>query len=174
MASQKASRTSQKLYFAKILLEGLPDVKQPNSMNAAAIDQAFVEAVCFHLFGAYQSLLREIIESYHMSIDQLDTTPIRTAQSVQAYCQQQGRMVPELNRLISLEEDANSWLAQLVSLYGNAIDTGANRSNASSATTANNAISMRSSDLDKIALLNEIHQQLPRLADDLRQSMEEW
>ena len=62
MASQHASRTSQKLYFAQLLQESLPKLKDDQVINVAAVDESITESIAFHLFGAYQSLIFEIVD----------------------------------------------------------------------------------------------------------------
>ncbi len=107
-----ASRTMQKLYSARLLLQHFDQVDQQDDLIRPAFVSAHADAVVFHLQGAVQALLYEIAETARLPQGEW-----KTAADLQRAAEEQGRVIPHLNRILELEKDSFSWLSQLNRRY---------------------------------------------------------
>ena len=107
-----ASRTMQKLYSARLLLQHFDQVDQQDEFIRPAYISAHADAVVFHLQGAMQALLYEIAETARLPQGEW-----KTAADLQQAADEQGCVIPHLNRILELEKDSFSWLSQLNRRY---------------------------------------------------------
>jgi len=107
-----ASRTMQKLFSARLLLEHLADADNQDELVRPAFKTAHIEAVLFQMQGAFQSLLYEIAETARLPKGEW-----HNSQDLQAAAEQHERFLPQLNILLELENDSFSWLSQFQQRY---------------------------------------------------------
>ncbi len=107
-----ASRTMQKLYSARLLLQHFDQVDHQDELIRPAYISAHADAVVFHLQGAMQALLYEIAETA-----QLPQGEWKTAADLRQAADVKGCVIPHLNRILALEKDSFSWLSQLNRRY---------------------------------------------------------
>lgn len=113
MAHELYTRTNQKIYFAGLSLEALGRAEEGRAMNAQALVQAGRESVLFHLYGALLGLCHEIAGFYRL--------PQANAPQVEQILNRevlQSIAIPELAELVELAHSPQTWLAQLLSAYG--------------------------------------------------------
>lgn len=112
MASERYTRTNQKLYFAGLALEGWRKAEAARAMNWQAQVQAEREAALFHLQGALLGLCHEIAGYYRLpEADAPEVSAILNAQVLSA------SPSPELAELLELAQQPDSWLGQLQGEY---------------------------------------------------------
>ncbi|MFB9885661.1 DUF6586 family protein [Balneatrix alpica] len=112
MTHPYATRTNQKLYFARLHLEALTQAHSSQGWNKHALIESYHESIVAHLFGAYHALLREIAQSYKLPPEQ-----VRVADDLMALLESRGYEGPEYLYIQQLLADQNSWLSQLVRSY---------------------------------------------------------
>lgn len=113
MAHELYTRTNQKIYFAGLALESLARAEEGRAMNAQAQVQAGRESVLFHLYGALLGLCHEIAGFYRLP--QANTARVEQILSREVL---DSIAIPELAELVELAQSPQTWLAQLLSAYG--------------------------------------------------------
>lgn len=112
MAHERYTRTNQKLFFAGLALENWRKAESLGSLGAQGQIQAEREAVLFHLYGAVLGLCHEIAGFYRSpGADVPRAEAFLTRQMLEQAPSQ------ELAELVELAEQADSWLAELLSAY---------------------------------------------------------
>lgn len=166
-----ASRTLQKLYSARLLLQHFDQLDQQDELVRPAYSTAHVEAVVFHLQGAVQALLYEIAETARMPVGHW-----RCAADLQAAAERQGRVLPQLNRLLELENESFSWLSQLNRRYQACWlpETSKADTAASKETSGAQLIAVAQDGASDQQQLNLWLESLQVLIADLRQTMQEF
>lgn len=112
MSEVYLARTNQKLNFVRLHLDALQAAQASTAWSKHALIESYQESVLFHLVSAYSSLLREIAERY-----QLDVETITTLDELAAGFERSGFESPELNELLQLEANQDSWLHCLQKAY---------------------------------------------------------
>lgn len=112
MASERYTRTNQKLYFASLALKAWQEAEAEQALNVSARIQAAREAALFHLYGALLGLCHEIAGYYRLPEAQARTVeqlldPARLAESPG----------PELGELVALAEQPGSWVQALLKAW---------------------------------------------------------
>jgi hypothetical protein len=101
-------RTNQKLYFAKLQLERMQQLLAERSAFAWEAEALSCrEAFILHLQGAYLAFLQELVRFYKLQ------GPLFTSAALREAMTAKGQVSPEIAVLQRLEQDHNSWLAQL-------------------------------------------------------------
>ncbi len=100
VARLNASRTNQKLYFAKMAMQ------QVDSATEDAVKQANYEAAVFHLHGAYLAFLQELCRFYKLS------PQLASAEAVRLALEVKGQISPEVAQIQGLEQ-VGQWLQRL-------------------------------------------------------------
>ena len=164
-----ASRTLQKLYSARLLLQHFEQADQQDELVRAAYIAAHSDAVVFHLQGALQALLYEIAETAR-----LPEGVWMSAAELKQSAESQGRVLPQLNRILELENDSFSWLSQLNRRYRACWLPQAAVRDVEPAESAAQLIPVaRPSDSDREQLVLWL-EQLQQLIQELRQTMQEF
>ncbi len=108
MPNPSLTRVNQKLAQAKTLLDCVDDA----AITPIHLD-SLKEAATFHLVCAYHHYLREIAETYWLK----NSANIRTENDLINAFHAAKKQPAEAEELISLRQDANSWLGQLYTSY---------------------------------------------------------
>ncbi|MFD1260153.1 DUF6586 family protein [Entomomonas asaccharolytica] len=106
MANEPYTITNQKIYFVKLTLTDWQAAIDSPSKTIAAI-KAFQERAAFHLYSAVWALYNEIASYYRFP---LLNQPVAFKEFLTASFVEQNPS-PELNELVTLLEDANSFLS---------------------------------------------------------------
>ncbi len=110
MASEFRERTRTKLQYAKLHLDEILSRNGPYQADAFA--RAHEESVLFHVVGAKDSFLQEINDAYGRPLD-----PDRVKEkSLEKELKKKGFQCQALSRVLELERDKTSWLAQTIRL----------------------------------------------------------
>lgn len=112
MASERYTRTNQKLYFAQQALESWRAAEASQALNAQTLIQGARETALFHLYGALLGLCHEIAGFYRM--------PQADAPRAEAFLNHdalEATPSPELGELVEVASERGSWLAQLLTAY---------------------------------------------------------
>jgi len=112
MASERYTRTNQKIFYAGLALDAWRVAEEGRAMNALALVQAEREAALFHLYGALLGLCHEIAGYYRLS----DNSAPRAEQFLLP-AMLESAPCPELGELVELAQQPDTWLAQLLSAY---------------------------------------------------------
>jgi len=164
-----ASRTMQKLYSARLLLQHFDQIDAQDELVRPAYASAHFEAVVFHLQGALQALLYEIAETAR-----LPAGTWKTPSDLQQAAEKHGCVLPQLNRVLALEKDSFSWLSQLQKRYQACWLPEPSKAQAAPVNFNMDLISVVSdstSDQQQLRLwLDHMH----AFVDDLRQTMQEF
>lgn len=112
MASERYTRTNQKLYFAQQALNAWRAAEASEALNAQTLIQGARETTLFHLYGALLGVCHEIAGFYRMTnADEPRAEAFLKAEAVAAFPS------PELGELFELLSEKNSWLARVLSAY---------------------------------------------------------
>lgn len=112
MASERYTRTNQKLYFAQQSLAAWRVAEASEALNAQTLIQGARETALFHLYGALLGLCHEIAGFYRM--------PQADAPRAEDFLQHDvvdASPSPELGELVEVASERSSWLAQLLTAY---------------------------------------------------------
>lgn len=164
-----ASRTMQKLYSARLLLQHFDQVDQQDELVRPAFISAHADAVVFHLQGALQALLYEIAETARMPQGEW-----KTAADLQRAAEDQGRVIPHLNQILELEKDSFSWLSQLNRRYRDCWLPELKQVDTVNDTSAAQLIPLASDSVSEQQQLNSWLESLQAFIRDLRQTMQEF
>ncbi len=164
-----ASRTMQKLYSAKLLLQHFDQVDQQDEFVRPAYISAHSDAVVFHLRGALQAFLYEIAETARLPQGEWET-----AADLQAAAEAQGRVIPHLNRILELEKDSFSWLSQLNRRYRACWLPELNQTENVVDASAPQLIPLASDSVSDQQQLQSWLEGLQAFINDLRQTMQEF
>ncbi len=113
MSSTKTNpgRTNQKLYFAKLQQVLLEQALAGAEFDAEARALSCREAVILHLHGAYVAFLQELCRFYKLPLSLNHSEALRLAMAAK------GQISPEVAQFQQWEQDAQSWLAQLLAAH---------------------------------------------------------
>lgn len=102
-------RTNQKLYFARLQLDRVHEVLAEKSAFAWEAEALSCrEGAILHLFGAYLAFLQELVRFYKLQ------GPLMTSEALRLAMAAKGQVSPEITVLQQLEQQRDSWLAQLL------------------------------------------------------------
>ncbi|HET8731798.1 MAG TPA: DUF6586 family protein [Moraxellaceae bacterium] len=169
-------RTNQKLYFARLQLDrvqALLEAKTAFSWEAEALSCR--EAAILHLHGAYLAFLQELVRFYKLQ------GPLMTSEAVRVAMAAKGQVSPEITVLQQLEQDAGSWLAELMRAHQDCLiapdqvpvavaeEETASRAINVVVVAGDNPLSSRD-----IASIQRWLQELTQVIRDFRREMQEW
>ena len=165
-----ASRTMQKLYSARLLLQHFDNADQQDECIRPAYISAHTDAVVFHLQAAVQAFLYEIAETAR-----LPQGVWFTASDLQTVAEAQGCVLPHLNRLLELEKDSFSWLSQLNRRYQACwLPEKSSTARPEVAEAGAQLIALTEDPVSEQQQLNAWLEQLQAFIRDLRQTMQEF
>jgi len=107
------ARVNQKLAFARVSLQAL----QIDSGDKPLLQQAMLEACCFHLYAAYLAYLKEIGDSYKVA----DPESIGSIDELVARLAAVGKTPTESRELVLLSREPGNWLYHLIACYQNCL-----------------------------------------------------
>ena len=164
VARYHADRTNQKLYFARLACQ---QAEQTEHVQQA---QAHREAAVFHLYGAIQAFLQELVRYYRLN----DLQP--TFKSIQEQMAAKGQVSPEISVLQQLAKDG--FVAELKRAYRMCqYAPEPTAPEPESETSSNLIIKVTQSPqawLPDVAILREWHRELSHLIDGFRNEMVEF
>lgn len=109
MANTSLSKVNQKLAYARATMALLDSLSPPANASQRMQQQALLDAGGFHLVCAYRHYLRELGENYALpKVAQIDSE-----EELRKAFNAQGKMPAELQELVQLCENGDSWLARL-------------------------------------------------------------
>lgn len=170
--SSFASRTMQKLFAARLLLDRLGDADQQDELIQHSFKAAHVDAVLFHLQGALQSLLYEIAETARMPAGQW-----HSLEDLHQAAEDNERFLPQLNVLLELQNDSFSWFSQFQKRYQACwlpdVQPGAD-SKGVKTVDSNSLIALSEDSISDQQQLQLWLDSMQALVRDLRQTMQEY
>lgn len=107
-------RSESKLRYAEIHLD---ELKSLDSIDGSDFDRAHQESFLFHLLGAKDAFLIELVAYYGLTISERDLT----AGKLRDEFKKKEKTCPELAELFTLENDKNSWLFHAKEMRDHAI-----------------------------------------------------
>lgn len=169
-------RTNQKLYFARLQLDRVQELLNAKSAFAWEAEALSCrEAAILHLHGALLAFLQELVRFYKLG------TPLMSTEAMHQALAAKGQVSPEITVLQRLQQDADSWLAQLERAHEACLIVSdpapAVVEEESSDSRAINVVlvaadePLSTSDLDNI---RRWHQELTNLIREFRREMAEW
>lgn len=105
------SAVNQRRYFASLLLEQL--VSLEGSGCNPLLTQALCQSVLYQLQAAYRFYLREVATTYKCRAPE----QIQTVEALIEALQAMGKHPAEASEMANLEQQAGSWLYELLSAY---------------------------------------------------------
>jgi hypothetical protein len=172
MASERYTRTNQKLFYAGLALESWSRAEEGGAMNALALVQAEREAALFHLYGALLGLCHEIAGYYRLPDSSAPRAELFLRQELLASAPSQ-----ELGELVELAQASDTWLAQLLKAYAELFQPpqAEKKAKIDPSTPLITAVSLEEEvpPLSRQAL-EDWRQQLKSLARRFRETMNEW
>lgn len=171
MAKHKLGKANQKMYFAGFYLEAIEMTeKDAQLVNRRALLAAHRESCLFHLMGAFEGLVWEIVTSHDIAY-----LPGQPLESILAAQQQAGSWVPELEQIFNLQSRTGSWLQRMTSAWQRIEDPDPATTTVAKAPVNLNAIEVRvSMEEDDLLQLPDWHDKLRELIDEIRERLGEW
>ena len=102
-----AARTSQKLRFARIIIDELGT--HPSRNSGSDLERSHHEAFLFHLYGAVDAFLHEINAHFSCGLAPEQITRAR----LQATLRGRAQLCPELDEIIALASESESFLGSV-------------------------------------------------------------
>jgi len=181
MEARRAARTQQKLYYADIHLRAIADIesddKQGDAIDCEARALAHRESCFMHMQGALNAFLVELYEQYSVVCPPCRDDLLHTAQQ---RFDDAGATSPELNHLVHLLNDPNSWLNVLSAAYSWAMGVDYQKANkaliARSAVDRDDANGLHTVDWGKASgrVLSELLRDMNDSLAGLREMNIEW
>jgi len=171
MAKYKPGKANQKRYFAAFYLEAIENAdKDERLLNRKAVLAAHRESCLFHLMGAYEALIWEVAQSYGVTFRA--GMPL---QQLLAEAQDEGKSIPELDRLLQLQSLPGGWLNRMLQAWHRVQDVDPAATTVAKAPVNLNAIEVRVvAEEDDLLQLSDWHDNLRELIEETRQTMGEW
>lgn len=171
MAKYKPGKANQKRYFAAFYLEAIENAdKDERLLNRKALLAAHRESCLFHLMGAYEALIWEVAQSYGVTF--------RAGMPLQQLlngAQEEGKSIPELDRLLQLQSQPGGWLYRMLKAWQRVQDVDPAATTVAKAPVNLNAIEVRVvAEEDDLLQLSDWHDNLRELIEETRQTMGEW
>lgn len=171
MAKYKPGKANQKRYFAAFYLEAIENAdKDERLLNRKALLAAHRESCLFHLMGAYEALIWEVAQSYGVTF--------RAGMPLQQLlngAQEEGKSIPELDRLLQLQSQSGGWLHRMLKAWQRVQDVDPAATTVAKAPVNLNAIEVRVvAEEDDLLQLSDWHDNLRELIEETRQTMGEW
>lgn len=171
MGKHRLSKANQKLYFAAIHLDAIKAARQDDSvMNQKALVQANMESAVFHLVSAYRGFIWELCQTH-------DLIPgdAMTLLQVIEQAQQEGKQIQELNHFLNLEQQADSWLNQLLAAYQRLVALDPEMHSRVESPASFNAIAVRKvEEYETPEKIFEWHKALKTEIENFRTTLSEW
>lgn len=164
VARLNASRTNQKLYFAKMAMQ------QVELATEEAVKQANYEAAVFHLHGTYLAFLQELCRFYKLS------PQLASAEAVRLALELKGQVSPEVVQIQALET-AGQWLQQLQQAFHDCQlvpEPVEPQPEAELAESLIVRVATISHEHDELPRLQQWYKQLHTLINEFRREMAEW
>ncbi|NPU95134.1 MAG: hypothetical protein HPY82_24800 [Gammaproteobacteria bacterium] len=171
MAKYKPGKANQKRYFAAFYLEAIENAdKDERLLNRKALLAAHRESCLFHLMGAYEALIWEVAQSYGVTFRA--GMPL---QQLLTGAQEEGKSIPELDRLLQLQSQSGGWLNRMLKAWQRVQDVDPAATTVAKAPVNLNAIEVRVvAEEDDLLQLSDWHDNLRELIEETRQTMGEW
>lgn len=171
MAKYKPGKANQKRYFAAFYLEAIENAdKDEHLLNRKALLAAHRESCLFHLMGAYEALIWEVAQSYGVTFRA--GMPL---QQLLTGAQEEGKSIPELDRLLQLQSQSGGWLNRMLKAWQRVQDVDPAATTVAKAPVNLNAIEVRVvAEEDDLLQLSDWHDNLRELIEETRQTMGEW
>lgn len=171
MAKYKPGKANQKRYFAAFYLEAIENAdKDERLLNRKALLAAHRESCLFHLMGAYEALIWEVAQSYGVTFRA--GMPL---QQLLTGAQEEGKSIPELDRLLQLQSQSGGWLNGMLKAWQRVRDVDPAATTVAKAPVNLNAIEVRVvAEEDDLLQLSDWHDNLRELIEETRQTMGEW
>lgn len=171
MAKYKPGKANQKRYFAAFYLEAIENAdKDERLLNRKALLAAHRESCLFHLMGAYEALIWEVAQSYGVTFRA--GMPL---QQLLTGAQEEGKSIPELDRLLQLQSQSGGWLHRMLKAWQRVQDVDPAATTVAKAPVNLNAIEVRVvAEEDDLLQLSDWHDNLRELIEETRQTMGEW
>lgn len=171
MAKYKPGKANQKRYFAAFYLEAIENAdKDERLLNRKALLAAHRESCLFHLMGAYEALIWEVAQSYGVTFRA--GIPL---QQLLTGAQEEGKSIPELDRLLQLQSQSGGWLNRMLKAWQRVQDVDPAATTVAKAPVNLNAIEVRVvAEEDDLLQLSDWHDNLRELIEETRQTMGEW
>ena len=171
MAKYKPGKANQKRYFAAFYLEAIENAdKDERLLNRKALLAAHRESCLFHLMGAYEALIWEVAQSYGVTFRA--GMPL---QQLLTGAQEEGKSIPELDRLLQLQSQSGGWLNRMLKAWQRVQDVDPAATTVAKVPVNLNAIEVRVvAEEDDLLQLSDWHDNLRELIEETRQTMGEW
>jgi len=174
MSGVYQARTNQKLNFTRIHLDALKKAQESTGWSKHALIESYNESVLFHMVSAYSAFLREIAEQYRF-----DAEKITKLKQLVAQMEAQGLEAPEVNELVGLQFNPESWLHHLLAAYKGCWRAEDHQESAAQAESVSEIHVMQinpnhAEDADIIKEYQSWFEQLGALVERLRGGMQEW
>lgn len=171
MAKHRLGKANQKLYFAALHLDAIKAARQDDSvMNQKAVIQANMESAVFHLMCAYRGFIWELCQTHDLMPDDQMTLP-----EVMALAQQEGKQIQELNHFLNLEQQAGSWLQQLLAAHQRLMTLDPETHSRIESPASFNAIAVRKvEESETPEKIFEWHNALKTEIENFRTTLSEW
>ncbi|MBA57327.1 MAG: hypothetical protein CMK89_23005 [Pseudomonadales bacterium] len=171
MAKHKLSHSNQRRYFARFYLEAIEKAKEDETViNRKALLAAHQQSCLFHLMGAYQAFIWEVAQTYdeNYSANQSLDALLKQAQL-------NGKSIPELERVLTLELAEDSWLNRMQNTWKQINEVNPDATTQTKESVNLNAIEVRViSEVDEFAQLHDWYEKLSELIEEIRQLLGEW
>lgn len=109
MANPARDLVNERLYCCKLQLETYLQLNEQASLARRVIERLAGEAMIHHLYALYRSYLTELSLIY-----QGPERDFESASSLAAIMSEKGTQAAEINELLVLEADVDSWLSRLL------------------------------------------------------------